>query len=199
MNTIEIIKQLRSETGAGIMECQKALEQNGQNYDQALARLREAAVQKAGKHANRQTLDGRLELYSHNNGRIGVMVEINTETDFAGRSEVFLDFLHEIALQITATSPLYVRDEDIPQEVLDELSCEASAKARHDGKPEKIIERIVDGVIEKYKDKFVLLRQLYLRDENVTIAQLLEQKIGQIGENIVIRRFVRWEINPDAG
>lgn len=196
--TIEVIKQLRDETGAGVMECRKALEQGDQNYENALAFLRQAAAIKAKKQADRVALEGKIELYSHGNGRIGVMVEINTETEYASRAEVFCNFAHEIALQITSESPLYVRDEDIPSQVLDEQARAAAEKARLAGKPEKIIEQIVDGVVEKYKNKTVLLRQVYIRDEAISVAQLLNQAIGQIGENIVIRRFIRWEICPDG-
>lgn len=199
MNTmVETIKQLRSQTGAGVMECRKALEQGNQNYENALAYLHEKAALKAEKKTDRVALEGKIELYSHSNGRIGVMVEINTETEFAGRSEVFRHFTHEIALQITATSPLYVRDEDIPQQVLDEQARAASEKAHNAGKPERVIEQIVDGVLEKYKNQHVLLRQVYIRDENLTVAQLLSQTISQIGETIVIRRFIRWEICPET-
>ena len=192
--TIEVIKQLRGETGAGVMECRKAWEQCNQNFEKALAYLRETAAIKAKKQTDREALEGMIELYSHNNGRIGVMVEINTETEFASRSEVFRHFAHEIALQITSASPLYVRDEDIPKQALDEQARAAFEKARGAGKPERIIEQIVDGVLEKYKNKHVLLRQVYIRDETITIAQMLSQAISHIGENIVIRRFIRWEI-----
>jgi len=198
MNTIEIVKQLRTVTGAGVMECRKALEQCDQNFEKALVFLQEMAGEKARKRADHETLDGKIELYSHNDGRIGVMVEVNTETEFASRSEAFLDFVHEIALQVAAASPLYVRDDEIPQPVLDELKSEASEKARRAGKPETVVEKIVAGGIEKYKEIHVLLRQPYLRDETITVSQLLGQKIGQIGENIIIRRFVRWEINPEG-
>lgn len=195
---VETIKQLRSKTGVGVMECRKALEQGNQNFEKALAYLHETAEIKAKKQTKRGVLDGKIELYSHNNGRIGVMVEINTETEFASRSDVFRTFSHEIALQITSASPLYVRDEDIPQQVLDEQMRVASEKARSAGKSEKIIEQIVDGFLEKYKNKHVLLRQAYIRDETLTIAHLLNQAIRQIRENIVICRFVRWEISPET-
>jgi elongation factor Ts len=195
--TVEMIKFLRRETGAGVMECRKALEQGNQNLEIALASLREKAVLKAAKQANHEAQQGKIEIYSHGEGRIGVMVEINTETEFASRSETFRKFAREIALQVAAAAPLYLCDEDIPQEALDEQAREAAEWARLVGKPEKIIDRIVEGVLEKYKNQHVLLRQAYIRDETVTIAQLLSQAIGQIGENIVIRRFVRWEVNPD--
>jgi elongation factor Ts len=196
--TVEMIKQLRGETGAGVMECRKALEQGNQDFEKALDYLRQAAAVKASKQSNREARQGKIELYAHNNGRIGVMLEINAETEFASRSEVFRNLAHEIALQITSASPLYVRDEDIPQQALDELAREASAKARGAGKPERIIAQIVNGVLEKYKNQHVLLRQVYIRDEAITVTQLLNQAISHIGENIIIRRFIRWEICPET-
>ncbi len=196
--TIETIKQLRQETGAGVMECRKALEESDHNYAAALAALREKAAAKAEKQAGREALQGKIELYSHNDGRIGVMVEINTETEFAANAEVFRRFTREIALQITAAAPRYICDADIPAQILDEQAQAASTLARSAGKPEHIVERIVAGVLEKYKNQHVLLRQVYIRDESLTVAQLLSQAIAHIGENIVIRRFVRWEMQPDT-
>jgi elongation factor Ts len=196
--TIEVIKQLRGATGAGVMACRKALEQGNQDYAKALAYLRATAAVRAKKQTDREAREGRIELYSHNHGRIGVMVEINTETEFASRSEAFQNFSHEIALQITSAAPLYVREEDIPQAALDDLRQEALDQAHRAGKPESIAAQIVEGALEKYKDQYVLLRQAYIRDETLTVAQVLNQAIGKIGENIVIRRFARWEICPDA-
>ena len=196
--TVEVIKQLRAETGAGVMECRKALEQGSMDYAKALSLLREAAAIKAKKQSDRQALEGRIELYSHANGRIGVMVEVNTETEFASRSEAFRKFAREVALQITSAAPLYVRDEDIPAAVLDELTGQAAEKARLAGKPEAVIAQITSGALEKYKNRHVLLRQPYIRDETLNVAQLVSQVSGTIGENVVIRRFVRWEIHPDG-
>lgn len=126
------------------------------------------------------------------------MVEINTETEFASRSEVFRKFAHEIALQITSTSPLYIRDEEIPAEVIAKLETEAAEKAHAEGKPERIIVVITSGVVEKYRNTHVLLRQPYIRDETITVADYLNRTISQIRENIIIRRFMRWEITPPA-
>jgi elongation factor Ts len=196
--TVEMIKQLRVETGAKVMECRKALEQGNHNYDRALAYLHEMAALTARKQAEHDALEGRIETYAHNNGRIGVMVEINAETEFASRSEVFRHFAHEVALQITSASPLYVCDEDIPQEILEEQKRTATEKAQNAGKPEQIIPQIVAGVLDKYRKQSVLLRQAYIRDENITVGQLLSQTIHHIGENIVIQRFVRWEISQDS-
>ena len=196
--TIEIIKTLREETGAMVMDCRRALENTDWNYPRALQLLRDQAAEKARKKASHQADEGVIELYTHANGRIGVMVEVNTETEFASSSEVFRRFAHEIALQVASLSPLYVSDADIPAALLDEMAGESSVKARAAGKPEAIVEKITAGVVEKYKNTHVLLRQAYIRDENLTIAQLLEGMVAQVGENIVIRRFLRWEIVPEA-
>lgn len=193
-----MLKELRSETGLGVMECRRVLDEAGQNYAQALASLRGLAAARAKKRADHEAAEGIIELYTHAGGRIGVMVEINTETEFAAGSEVFRRFAHEIALQIASEDPLYVRDEDIPAQSLEEVALEAASRARAAGKPDAIIDRIVEGAVEKYKNTHVLLRQAYIRDDSLTIGQLQDQVAGQIRENIVIRRFLRWEIRPDA-
>lgn len=191
---IEMIKQLREQTGAGVLDCRKALEQSEQDYGKALGYLREQGLEKAAKRADQVALQGVIEVYSHGKGRIGVMVEINTETDFAARSAAFRAFAHEIALQIAAANPRFVRDEDISQSVIEEEAHKAAERAREESKPEHIIPRIVEGTLRKFKDQTVLLRQVYIRDEGVTIQQLLNQTIAAVGENIVIRRFNRWEL-----
>src|SRR5690554_5993045 len=190
--TTEQIKELRAATGAGILDCRKALEQANGDFDKAVDYLREKGLATAAKRADREASEGVVELYSHGNGRVGVMVEVNCETDSVARSEAFREFAHEVALQIAASSPRYIRDEDIPESVLEHEREIARSRARQEGKPENIIERIVEGRIEKFKDEVVLLRQPYIRNEDITIEQLLMQNVGSIGENIVIRRFVRW-------
>ena len=192
--TIDQIKELREATGAGVLDCRKALEQADGDTQKAVEILREKGLAKAAKRADKEASEGVLELYSHGNGRVGVMVELNCETDFVGRSEDFRHFAHELALQIAAASPLYVRAEDIPAQVLEKESESAVARAREDGKPEAIIPRIVAGRIEKFKDEAVLLRQLYIRDETLTVEKLLQALVVKTGENIVIRRFARWEV-----
>jgi elongation factor Ts len=205
---IELIKQLREETGAGILECRRVLEETHQNYAQALGNLRERGLQKAAKRSERPAVQGVIELYSHGNGRLGVMLEVNTETDFAGRSAAVHEFAHELALQIAAAAPEFVREEDIPAERLEQEAQKAAEQARMEGKNENIVPRIVEGQLKKFKDRKVLLRQASIRDETVTVAQLLGQTIAAVGENVVIRRFVRWELGeetdpplapPDAG
>ena len=196
--TTEMIKNLREATGAGILDCRKALEQAGGDFDKAVDHLREKGLATAAKRSDRDASEGVVELYSHGNGRVGVMVEVNCETDFVARSEPFRTFAHEVALQIAAAAPLYVKEEDIPESVLEHEREIARNRAREEGKPEAVLERIVVGRIEKYKDEAVLLRQPYIRDEDLTIHKLLLEKVASIGENIIIRRFTRWELGEST-
>jgi len=190
----EDIKKLRESTGAGILDCRKALDEANGDLNKALDFLREKGLAKAAKRASRNASEGVVELYTHGNGRVGVMVEVNVETDFVGRSEAFRELAHELALQIAAASPEYIREEDIPQEVLDKEVQIATAKAKEDGKPEAIIPRIIEGTLEKFKNETVLLRQAYIRNEEITIQQLVNEKVAVLGENIVIRRFARYAL-----
>jgi elongation factor Ts len=192
--TTEMIKKLREATGAGVLDCRKALEQSDGDFNKAVDFLREKGLSLAAKRSERKASEGVVEIYSHGNGRIGVMVEVNCETDFVGRSAEFRKFAHEVALQVAAMSPAYIREEDIPADVIEHESTIAANKAREEGKPEAVLPRIVEGYLKKFKDETVLLRQIYIRDENVTIQQLLNQNIAAIGENIVIRRFSRWAL-----
>jgi len=194
----EMIKQLRQATSAGISDCKKALENADGDYKKAVEFLREKGLATAAKRADRNASDGMVELYSHSQGRIGVMVEVNSETDFVGRSDKFRSFAHEIALQIAAAAPEYVKEEDIPAEDIERETRIATAKAKEDGKPDAILPKIIEGSIAKFKDEKVLLRQKYIRDENVTIQQLLNDTIVSLGENLVIRRFVRWELGEST-
>jgi elongation factor Ts len=196
--TTEDIKKLREATGAGILDCRNALEQTDSDFDKAVDILREKGLAAAGKRAGREASEGIVELYSHGNGRVGVMVEVNCETDFVGRSEEFRKFAHEVALQIAATSPLYIKEEDIPAAVLEHEEAIARARAKEEGKPENIIPKIVEGTLAKFKDEFVLLRQPYIRDESVTMEGMLTQNIAATGENIVIRRFARFALGEQS-
>ena len=196
--TTEQIKELRQATGAGILDCRKALQQADGDLKQALDFLREKGLAKAAKRATRTASEGVVELYDHGNGRVGVMVEVNCETDFVGRSDAFRKLAHEIALQIAAASPLYVSEEDIPAEELKHEEEIAIAKAREEGKPDNIIPRIVEGTLKKYKDDVVLLNQPYIRDESLTIQDLLNENIVSMGESIIIRRFVRFALGEKA-
>jgi len=196
--TTEMIKELRAATNAGVLDCRKALTESNGDFDKAVDWLREKGMATAAKRADRAARQGVVELYSHGNGRVGVMVEVNCETDFVARSEQFRTFAHEVALQIAASAPHYVREDEIPAAVLEHEIEIGKARAREEGKPENILERIAQGRAEKFKDEVVLLRQPYIRDEEITIEKLLAQNIGSIGENIIIRRFQRWELGASA-
>jgi elongation factor Ts len=197
--TTEMIKELRAATGAGMLDCRKALQEANGDYQKAVDFLREKGMATAAKRADREASNGVVELYSHGNGRVGVMVEVNCETDFVARSEQFRTLAHEIALQIAAGAPRYVRENEIPQAVLDHEADIARARTKEEGKPDSVADKIVAGRLEKFKDEVVLLRQAYIRDENVKVEQLVMQNIAAIGENVVIRRFQRWELGEKLG
>ena len=192
------VKELRDATGAGILDCREALEKAGGDFDKAVNHLREKGLAKAAKRSGREASDGVVELYSHGEGRVGVMVEVNCETDFVSRSEAFRKFAHEIALQIAANAPQWVNEDDIPENVLEQEREIARNRAKEEGKPDKVLDKIVDGRVEKFKDEMCLLRQAYIRDEDLTIQDLLSENVGTIGENMVIRRFSRWELGEHA-
>ena len=192
--TTEQIKVLREATGAGILDCRKALEQGNGDFDKAVDFLREKGLATAAKRADRDASEGVIELYSHGKGRVGVMVEVNCETDFVARSDAFRTFAHEVALQIAASAPRYLKAESIPEEVFEHEREIARNRAREEGKPEAMLDKIVDGRLEKFKDEVCLYRQPYIRDESITIEQLLLQNVAATGENILVRRFERWEL-----
>ena len=194
----EEIKQLRDQTGAGVLDCRKALEEASGDMEQATVLLREKGLAAAAKRADREARNGMLELYSHGGGRVGVMVEVNCETDFVARTDGFREFAHEIALQIAASSPLWVTEEHVPEEVITRERDIARKFAENEGKPENVIDRIVDGRLQKFLDDVVLLRQTYIRDEEKTIEELMKETIANTGENVIIRRFERWEVGEEV-
>jgi len=192
--TTDMIKELRAATGAGVLDCRKALTEANGDYQNAVDYLREKGLATAAKRAGRDVFEGMIELYSHGGGRVGVMVEVNCETDFVARSETFRNLAHEIALQIAASAPLYITAQDIPAEVLEHEAEIARARAKEEGKADKILDKIVAGRLEKFKDEVVLLRQAYIRDDSLTIEKLILQTVAATGENILVRRFQRWEL-----
>lgn len=191
--SIEQIKKLREATGSGILDVREALRESEGDYEKAVDYLRQKGLAKAAKRSDREASEGVIELYSHGGGRVGVMVEVNCETDFVARSEDFLTFAHEIALQIAAASPLWIEKEEIPEEVIEREKEIARKRYQEEGKPDNIIEKILEGMVEKYQTDTCLMEQSYIRDEELTIRELLHENIASIGENIVIRRFQRWE------
>jgi len=192
--TAEMIKELRAATGVGILDCRKALEATGGDYDRAVDYLREKGLAKAAKRADRDASEGVVELYSHGAGRVGVMVEVNCETDFVARSEAFRTLAHEIALQIAASAPKYVKADEIPAAELEHEADIARARAIEEGKPKNVMAKIVEGRVEKFKDEVCLMRQAYIRDESLTIEKLILQNVAAIGESVIVRRFQRWEL-----
>ncbi len=192
--TADMIKELRSATGAGVLDCRKALQEADGDFQKAVDFLREKGMATAAKRADRDASNGIVELYSHGGGRVGVIVEVNCETDFVARSEQFRNMAHEVALQIAAASPKYIKAEEIPAAELDHETEIARARAKEEGKPEAVWGKIVDGRLEKFKDEVVLMRQPYIRDESITVEKLLLQTIAALGENLVVRRFQRWEL-----
>ena len=191
--SVELIKKLRDATGSGILDVREALQNAEGDFDKAVDYLRQKGLAKAAKRSDRDASEGMIELYSHGDGRVGVMVEINCETDFVARSDEFREFAHEIALQIAAAAPKWIKEDQVPEEVIEHEKEIAHTRYLEEGKPENIIDRILEGMIEKFKADNCLLLQSYIRDEEITIQELLHEKIASLGENIVIRRFERWE------
>lgn len=196
--TADMIKALRAETNAGVLDCRKALEASDGDFQKAVEWLREKGMATAASRTDREASNGMIEIYSHGGGRVGVMVEVNCETDFVARSEQFRTLAHEIALQIAANSPRYIKPEDIPGAELEREAEKARARAKEEGKPDSVVAKIVDGYLEKYKDENCLLRQAYVRDDSLTVEKLIMQNVAAIGENVLVRRFQRWELGASA-
>lgn len=194
---IERIKQLRAETGAGVQDCRKSLERFDNDYGKALGYLREQGLEKAARLNDRPALQGMVEVYSHSGGRVGVLVEINAETDYAIRSPRVREFAHEVALQVAASAPRYVRDVDIPAADLEAEIRRAETRAREEGRPEEMIPTITEAALERFRDEMVLLRQPYIRDDNLTVAELHRHVVAAVRENVVIRRIARWEAGEE--
>ncbi|MFQ6049661.1 MAG: translation elongation factor Ts [Candidatus Paceibacterales bacterium] len=194
MVSIEQIKQLREETGVSIQECKRALEEAGGDLEEAKVILRKWGQNLAGKKAEREVKEGIIESYIHPNKKIGVMVELRCESDFVAKSEHFQKLAHELCLQVAAMKPLFLKEEDIPDEFLAGERKIYQEQFKGSGKPQKIIDQIIEGKLKKYKEEISLMSQLWIRDENKAIKDLIEGYITKIGENIVVRNFVRYEI-----
>ena len=190
--TAEQVKELRDMTGAGIMDCKKIVGEVDGDIKKAVETLRERGIAKAAKKAGRIASEGLVEAYIHN-GKYGAMVEVNSETDFVSKNEEFRTFVRDVAMHIAASNPLYVSREEVPQAVIDSEKAVIKAQALNEGKPEAVVEKMVEGRINKYLAEICLLDQPFVKDPDKTIGQLLTEKIATIGENIVIRRFVRFE------
>ncbi len=192
--TAAMVKELREMTGAGMMDCKKALEAAQGDMEKAVKWLRENDLAAAEKKAGRIAAEGLVDAYIHEGGRIGVLIEVNIETDFAAKNEAFRALVKDMAMQVAAMNPLYVRREEVPEEVITRERDIARNQAIKSGKPEKIVDKIVDGRMEKYFEENCLMEQAYIRDDSKTCEQLVKEMIGKIGENIQVRRFTRYEM-----
>ena len=191
------VKNLRERTGAGMMDCKKALNECNGDLEKAIKYLREKGIADASKRSGRTTKEGVVLSYIHPGNKIGVLVEINCETDFVARNELFQTFAKDIAMHIAASSPLCVTREEVPAHLIDAEREVLRNQARESGKPESVWDKIVEGRIEKYYSQVCLLEQPFIKDMNITVEDYLKETIGKIGENIVIRRFNRYQLGED--
>jgi len=190
----KVVKALREKTGAGMMDCKIALQDAAGNEEKAIAILREKGLSAAARRSGRAANQGIVDSYIHLGGKIGVLIEVNCETDFVARNDQFREFVHNLCLQVAATNPSYLKKEDVPENILEKERQIIKAQALNEGKPEKVIEKIVEGRLDKFYRENCLLEQPFVKDDEISIGELLTGMIAKIGENIIIRRFSRFEI-----
>ncbi|MDO9124657.1 MAG: translation elongation factor Ts [Deltaproteobacteria bacterium] len=192
--SIELVKDLRQRTGAGIVDCKAALQEAGGSIEAAIDYLRKKGLATAAKKAGRIATDGLVASYIHAGGKMGVLVEINCETDFVAKTGDFQEFVKNMAMHIAAANPQFIRREDVPSDVLEKEREIYRTQALDSGKPEKVIDKIVEGKLERFYSETCLLEQTYIRDSDVTVKEVLDGMIGKLGENIAIRRFARFQL-----
>ena len=200
---IDSIKSLRANTGAGILDCKKALEESGQDMQKAAEWLKKRGLAKAAKKALREARQGVISSYLHGqDSRIGVLVEVNTETDFAARSPQFKDFVHQLCLHITAAHPLFISEEDIPEFLLEKEKAVFMEQAKREGKKEAVLDKVVQGRMTKWATEICLLKQIFLAstqsEKPLTVESALKELVAELGENVIIRRFVRYELGEQS-
>ncbi len=194
----ELVKELRERTGAGMMDCKKALTETGGDMEKAIIYLREHGLAAAAKKAGRTTKEGRIEAYIHPGAKLGVLIEVACETDFVANTEDYKHLCRELAMQVAAASPSYVSREDVPQEQVEKEANILRNQALAEGKPEKVVEKIVAGRLEKFYQDVCLLEQPYIRDAGKTVKELINEYIAKLGENIVVRRFTRFRLGENT-
>lgn len=194
MISAQQVKELRESTGAGMMDCKKALVETNGDMDKAVDYLREKGLAAAAKKAGRIAAEGIVESYIHGGGKIGVMIEVNCETDFVAKTPEFHSFVRDLAMQVAAANPSYLSRDEVPVEILDHEREILRAQALNEGKPAKIIEKMVEGRVEKYYKENCLLEQAFIKDPDQSVTDLVNAQIAKIGENIVVRRFVRYQM-----
>ncbi len=195
--TAAMVKELRDRTGAGMMDCKKALVETGGDMEKAIEKLREMGLASAKKKAGRVAKEGKVYAYIHAGGKIGVLVEINCETDFVANTDDFTNLCKDIAMQIAASDPLYVSREDVPEEVIEKEKQIQKEQLRAQGKPENVLDKIVEGKINKYFEEVCLLEQPFIKDTSIKVRNLVENAIAKLGENIVVRRFARFKVGEE--
>ncbi len=194
MDNIELVKRLREETGVSMMECKKALDKSDGDIEKAKKFLRERGEELAGKRAEREAGEGVITSYIHSNNKVGVLLDVRCESDFVAKSDDFKSLAHEICLQIAAAKPRYIKEDDVPEEVINEEKEVALKQHEGSNKPQNVLDQIVEGKIKKMKKETVLLSQAWVKDEKKTIEDIINEKIAKIGEKLEIRRFERYEI-----
>jgi len=192
-----LVKELRGKTGAGILDCQKALQETQNDVEKAVDLLRQKGLAAAQKKAGRETKEGLISAYIHSGSKIGVLLEINCETDFVARNEEFQAFAKEVALQIAASQPLFVKRDDVPADLIEREKNVYLGQIKESGKPEAAWEKIMTGKLEKFFQEQCLLEQAFIKDPSVTIQDLISQKIAKLGENISISRFTRYQLGQE--
>jgi len=190
----KMVNELRKKTGAGIMDCKRALTEVEGDIDKAVTYLREKGIASAGKKADRVAAEGLVESYIHMGGKIGVLVEVNCETDFVARGDDFRNFRREISMQVAAASPRYLLAEDVPESVIDEERKIYRKQAEESGKPEKVWDKIAEGRLKKFYSEVCLMEQPYVREQKMTVEKLRKELVAKTGENVVVRRFARFEL-----
>ena len=192
--TAEQVKTLREKTGVGLMDCKEALKVAGGDMEKAVDYLREKGLAKAQKRVGRAATEGTIAVYIHMGGKIATMVEVNCETDFVAKTEQFQAFAKDVAMQVTAANPTYVKREDVPEQLREKEKEIYRKQAKEAGKPDKILHKIAEGKLEKFYQDFCLLDQQFIKNPDVTVKSLLEDLTAKMGENILVRRFVRYQL-----
>lgn len=192
--TTQMVKELRQATGAGVLDCKEALEAHDGDFDKAVSYLREKGMSAAAKRADRLAKEGLIGSYIHAGSKVGALVEVNCETDFVAHTDEFQELAHDLAMQVVAAQPMYLTPQDVPAQVLEQHSAETRAELEGAGKPEQVIGRIVEGKLQKFYEESCLMEQPFIKDTAITVGELVKQKNALLGENIVVRRFVRFEV-----
>jgi len=196
--TVEMVKELRETTGAGVLDCHQTLKTYDGDMEKAVDHLREKGLEEASKRANREAVEGRIEAYTHLGDQVAVLLELNCETDFVARTDEFETLAHDLALHIAFAAPTCLVREEVPEEVVESERKSYQDQAIEEGKPEHIIERIVEGRLEKFYEQNCLMEQPFVKDEDQTIEDLINNAVARLGENIILRRFTRYEVGEDS-